>query len=168
MLDRPTNIPTNRESHVMKRILTCLAALLISLPAMADPSDTAEAAVRDAVKAFNAAYAENRVDDYFGYYADDASLYFYGARQTVAGYHEEWGTMIADGGGVDRNELSDLQVRVLPGGQAAVASYFIDYRMHGPDGAVTSAKAFETDVWQKIDGAWKLVSLHYSENPSSD
>ncbi|MGD8359293.1 MAG: hypothetical protein PVG42_14660, partial [Lysobacterales bacterium] len=65
----------------MKRILTCLAALLISLPAMADPSDTAEAAVRDAVKAFNAAYAENRVDDYFGYYADDASLYFYGARQ---------------------------------------------------------------------------------------
>jgi hypothetical protein len=40
--------------------------------------------------------------------------------------------------------------------------------MHGPDGAVTSTKAFETDVWQKIDGAWKVVGLHYSEIPSSD
>ena len=152
----------------MKRLLTWFAVLLMSIPAMADSSGAPEAAVVDAVKAFNKAYAENRVEDYFGFYAEDASLYFYGARQTVAGYHEEWGAMIAAGGGVDRNELSDIQVRILPGGEAAVASYFIEYGMHGPDGAVTSAKAFETDVWQEIDGTWKLVGLHYSEIPSSD
>ena len=26
-----------------------------------------------------------------------------------------------------------------------------------------AVKAFETDVWQKIDGAWKVASLHYTE-----
>jgi hypothetical protein len=37
-----------------------------------------------------------------------------------------------------------------------------------PDGSIRSARAFETDVWQKIDGQWKIVSLHYSEVPSDD
>ena len=26
-----------------------------------------------------------------------------------------------------------------------------------------ATRAFETDVWQKIDGKWKLISLHYSD-----
>ena len=51
----------------------------------------------------------------------------------------------------------------MPGGDVAVASYFIDYRLRTPDGEVTELKAFESDVWQKIDGAWKVVSLHYTE-----
>jgi ketosteroid isomerase-like protein len=152
----------------MKSLMTCVVALLVSIPVMAKSIDAPEEPVREAVIAFNKAYADNRVEDYFGYYADDASLYFYGARQTVAGYRDDWGSMIAAGGGVDRNDLSDIQVRMLPGGEAAVASYFIDYRMHGADGSETSTRAFETDVWQKINGEWKLVGLHYSEIPSSD
>ena len=24
-------------------------------------------------------------------------------------------------------------------------------------------EAFETDVWQKVHGEWKIISLHYSE-----
>ena len=59
--------------------------------------------------------------------------------------------------------MSDLQVQVLPGGEAAVATYFVDNEPVSPDGSVAAARAFETDVWQKIDGEWKIVSLHYTE-----
>lgn len=150
-------------ANSMTKIMTCVAAVLISFSAVADQHSAVEAEVRAAVKAFNGTYASNDVDGYFSHYADDAMLYFYGARQMVSAYHEEWAAMVDAGGAVEKNELSDIQVRVLPGGNAAVASYFIDYRLRTPDGKVSGAKAFETDVWQKIDGAWKVVSLHYTE-----
>ena len=67
------------------------------------------------------------------------------------------------GGGVEKNDLSDLRLQVLGDGDVVVATYFVDNRSRSPDGDVSSAKAFETDVWQKIDGAWKIVSLHYSD-----
>ncbi len=147
----------------MNNILTCLVAALISFSAMADQHSSADAAVRDSVKAFNGAYASNKVEDYFSHYTDDATLYWFGARQKVSAYHEEWTELLDTGGAVEKNELSDIQVRVMPGGNVAVASYFIDYRLREPNGEVFATKAFETDVWQKIDGAWKVVSLHYTE-----
>jgi len=147
----------------MKTIVTCLIALLISLPATAKELTSTEAAVINAVKEFNAAYGDNRVETYFSNYADDASLFFDGMRQTVSGYHTMWSKLINGGAAVEKNDLSDIQVRVLPGGDAAVATYFIDYRLRGADGSVSAAKAFETDVWQMIDGKWKIVALHYSE-----
>jgi len=147
----------------MNKILTCLVAALISFSAMADQHSSADAAVRNTVKAFNGAYAVNNVEDYFNHYTDDATLYWDGARQRVSVYHKEWTELVDGGGAVEKNELSDIQVRVMPGGDVAVASYFIDYRLRAPDGEITELKAFETDVWQKIDGAWKVVSLHYTE-----
>ena len=147
----------------MKKMLIFLAATLIAFPAYAQQSGSAASEVRAAVEAFNGAYGGNRVDEYFGFYADNAALYFYGERQSVSAYHEEWAETIAAGGRVEMNQLSDIQLKVLPGGEAVVASYFIDYRMRAPDGSISTAKAFESDVWQKIDGDSKIVSLHYSE-----
>ena len=147
----------------MKHMLICIFATLFSVSAIAEQRVSADAEVRDAVRAFNGAYANNSVENYFSYYANDAMLYFYGSRQSVQAYHEEWTKMIVAGGGVEKNELSDVQVRVMPCGEVAVASYFTDYRLRTPDGNVSAAKGFESDVWQKIDGEWKVVSLHYSE-----
>ena len=73
--------------------------------------------------------------------------------------------MVGAGGAVEKNELSDIQVKVMPGGDVATASYFIEYRLRSPDREVSETKAFESDVWQKIDGAWKVVSLHYTAIP---
>jgi ketosteroid isomerase-like protein len=70
--------------------------------------------------------------------------------------------MIAAGGGVEKNDMSDLRVQILASGDVAVTTYFVDNRTRSADGEVESIRAFETDVWQKIDGAWKVVSLHYS------
>lgn len=147
----------------MNKILIFISAALLSFSAVADQHSAVEAEVREAVKAFNGAYAGNDVEGYFSHYADDAMVYFLGARQKVSAYHEEWAAMIDAGGAVEKNELSDIQVRVLPGGDAAIASYFIDYRLRTPDGEIAGSKAFESDVWQKIDGNWKIVALHYTE-----
>jgi ketosteroid isomerase-like protein len=149
----------------MKEILVCLVTTLIAFPAMAQQHSPAEVEVRTAIKAFNDAYASNEVDAYFNHYAADAMVYFYGARQDLLAYREEWAEMVEAGGSVEKNELSDLQVQVMPSGDVAVASYFVDYRLREPDGNVSVAKAFESEVWQKIGDDWQIVNLHYSEIP---
>jgi hypothetical protein len=55
-------------------------------------------------------------------------------------------------------------VQLLPGGGVAIVTSFIDNRTRYPDG-ISEERAFETDVWQKVDGAWKIISLHYSAVP---
>ena len=152
----------------MKKILTCLVASLIPFLAMAGHHGPVEADVTGMVKAFNKAYADNEVDSYFSYYADDAVVYFYGARQDLAAYHDEWAALVDAGGAVEKNELSDIRIQVMPGGEVAVATYFVDYRLREPDGNVSTSKAFESEVWQKIDGEWKIVNLHYSEIPAEE
>ena len=144
----------------MKKLLTCLLVLL--LPIASGAQQPAEAEVREAVKAWNGAYASNESETYFGYYVADATLYFYSMRQDLAAYHDEWTEMIKAGGGVEVYDLSDVQVRMLPG-NAAIANYFVDYRIRNADGSVSEGRAFETDIWQKIEGAWRVVGLHYSE-----
>ena len=147
----------------MNRIVIFLAAALMSVTAQADHHLMVENEVRDAVVAFNAAYADDRVDDYFERYAEDATVYFYGARQDLSAYYQEWLEMVDAGGSVEKNDISDLRIQVMPSGDVAVATYFVDYRSRAPDGQITAAKAFETEVWRKIEGKWKIVSLHYSE-----
>lgn len=147
----------------MKKLLAGVLAILLPLVAMSDDGKDIKAEVTSAVEAFNTAYATNDVETYFSNYTDDAMLFFYGARQPVSAYHEEWSAMINAGGGVEKNAISDVQVRILKGGNAAVASYFVDNVSRSADGETTSAKAFESDVWEKIDGKWKIVNLHYTE-----
>ena len=95
---------------------------------------------------------------------DRATVYFGGAgREDVAAYHKMWTGLMKAGGGVELNEMSDLQVQVMPGGNVAIATCFIDNRTRSPDGKTATTRAFETDVWQKIDGKWMIISMHYSE-----
>lgn len=143
-------------------VFTAMAAM----PALAEERDTA-ADVRATVEAFNAAYEENDVERYFDFYAPDAVVYFYGARQDVAAYEAEWTAMVAAGGAVTKNELSDVTVQVMPGGDAAVVTYFVDYEMRSADGETSASRAYESDVWQKIAGRWRIVNLHYSELPQA-
>jgi ketosteroid isomerase-like protein len=79
-----------------------------------------------------------------------------------------WTGLMAAGGGVELNTMSDLRVQILPGGAAAISTSFIDNRTRSPDGTTSTSKAFETDVWQKIDGKWKIISLHYTVIPADE
>ena len=152
----------------MKKILGGFAIALISLSAMAEHHGAENEDLHAAIKAFDHAYATNDVETYFSFYADDATVYFYGARQDVAAYHELWTALMEAGGGVELNEMSDLKVQVMPCGDVAIATSFVDNRTCDPDGTKSTVKAFETDVWQKIDGDWKIISLHYSEIPPEE
>ena len=147
----------------MGKFLSGLVIATMSFAAMADHHETDNAELHAAIRAFDHAYATNDVETYFSFYADDATVYFSGARQDVDAYYEEWTALMEAGGGVEKNEMSDLQVQVMPSGEVAIATSFIDNRTRYPDGTTVTIRAFETDVWQKIDGAWKIVSLHYSE-----
>ena len=121
-----------------------------------------------AIMAFDHAYATNDTDTYFDYYAETATVFFSGDRQDLADYAESWPKLIEAGGGVEKNEMSDLKVQVLPGGDVAVSTAFIDNITRSPDGSKDAIRAFETDVWQKIDGEWKVISLHYTELPAEE
>lgn len=50
----------------------------------------------------------------------------------------------------------------------ATNTSFIDYRLRTPDGETSASKAFESEVWRKIDGDWKIINLHYSEIPEQE
>ena len=113
----------------MNRILSCFAIVLMSFTAMAQEDTADNADLHAAIKAFDHAYATNDVEGYFSFYADDATVYFGGdARVDVAEYHEMWTGLMAAGGGVELNTMSDLRVQILPGGAAAVSTSFIDNR----------------------------------------
>ena len=163
MLVERTINKIKKRIEIMRKILSCLVSLFMSFSAMADHHDADNPELHAAIKAIDQAYANNDVETYFSYYADDATVYFGNARVDVAAYHKMWIELMAAGGGVELNEMSDLQVQVMPSGDVAIATSFIDNRTRSPDGTTSTSKAFETDVWQKVDGKWKIISLHYSD-----
>jgi len=146
----------------MKKFLIGVLWALLPFSVLADHHESTAKEVRAKVEEFNTAYATNDADTYFGFYTADAELYFYGERQPVAAYSESWRAAIAAGGGAAKNDMSDVRIQVLSP-DVAVATYFVDNESKSPDGEITEARAFETDVWQKIDGVWRIVSLHYTE-----
>ena len=152
----------------MKKILSGIVIALLSFSAMADHHAKENADLHAAIKAFDDAYSNNDVETYFGFYAEGSTGVGFGSIQVIAAYHEEWTALMAAGGGVEMNEMSDLQVQVMPSGDVAIATSFIDNRTRSPDGSKDTSRAFETDVWQKIDGNWQIISLHYSVIPPAE
>jgi len=148
----------------VKGLIVCLVVLLVPILTHAGDASSIESGVRAAAADFNDAYATNDVERYFSYYADDAVVYFFGKRQDLKEYARTGSEYMEAGGGVEKNELSGKIFQVLPGGKAAVASYFVHNISRSPEGERSDVRAYETEVWQKIDGAWKIVNLHYTEH----
>ena len=136
--------------------------MLAALAAVAAQHASVEAEIQAAIDEFNESYATKDARTYFDYYADGATVFFSGERQDLAAYEKDWYELIKSGGGVLKNELSDIIIQVMPGGTVAISTYFVDNQSRF-DGETVNIRAFETDVWNKIDGEWKVVSLHYTE-----
>ncbi len=120
--------------------------------------------IRELTVAFNEAYERNELDKYFSYYADDLTQFFETGRVTLEQYRTDWYALIEAGGGVESTELSDLQVQVGPDGRTAVATYVATVVTRSPEGKRTKEQAWETDIWFKRDGQWKIVHLHYNSH----
>ncbi len=151
----------------MRTILSIIVIALMPFSAMAGDHEAENADLHKAIEAFDEAYSTNNVEAYFGFYADDATVFFYGTRQDMDAYHVEWVALMEAGGGVEKNDMSDVIVQVMPSGDVAIVTSFIENRTRADDGSKSSERAFETDVWQQIDGEWKIISLHYSVVPPS-
>ena len=150
------------------KILMCALVSMVPFAALGDSYEGVEKAIRAMEQTFNGSYAENDLDTYFGIYTKDATLIFFGARQSVADYEEEWRAGIAAGDRIERNDISDMRIQMLPGGEGAIATYFLETVMQSSGGEEIIWKAYETDVWQKIDDTWKVISVHYSEIPPAE
>lgn len=139
-------------------ILLCCGA---STGAIAGP----RADIRRLETDFNAAYAANDLDKYFGFYADDAVFWFPEGRTDVPKYRKEWGEFLQSGGAIQAATLSDVHIHFSPGGDAAVASYVLHLTTRESNKTVHTEDHQETDVWFKTAGGWKITHVHYSDVP---
>lgn len=144
-----------------------LALLLAAAPAAAPDLQKAEAEVREAEKRFNAAYLANDMAAYWPFYDPALTQWFPDGRVDLKTYQAQWTKLLADGGRVLENELSDMVVQVGPSGDTAVASYAVRVVTRQPDGTLTRERVHETDVWFKRGGVWRVVHLHYSPKPEA-
>jgi ketosteroid isomerase-like protein len=149
----------------MQFLLMSLLAALLPFSVQSDNDATVKQEIRDSVIKCNGTYAENDLDGYFSFYAEDATLIWGRSRTSVADYSKSWHELIGGGGGVEKNDITDIQVRVIPGGDVAISTYHLEVNTRSVDGEVSKVTAIETDVWQKRDGAWKIVSVHYTSRP---
>ena len=144
-------------------LLTC--ALLLAGASAAVRADT-RADIDRLEKDFNAAYAANDLDKYFGYYADDAVLWFPEGRTDVPSYKKMWTAYIKAGAQLKSAELSDYHVKLSPQGDAATASYVLRVKTLEANKKMTDETFQETDVWFKAAGGWKVAHVHYSNTPA--
>ncbi len=134
--------------------------LLLAAPGAAQQSTVNE--IEKLEVDFNGAYERNELDAYFSYFADDVTMWFESGRVNLADYKKDWYALIKAGGGVEKNALSDVRVQVSPTGETAIATYRLDVLTRQADGKKTKEQAYETDVWFKRDGKWKLAHAHYN------
>lgn len=128
--------------------------------AAAGPSVAAEIGRLEAEA--NAAYAANDLPKYFSYYADDLRALLPEGATTLPEYKKSWTDFIRSGGAILSFTYSDLQIQVSPGADAAVATYIARVRTKNPGKDPTDERYFETDVFFKRGGHWKIVEVHYS------
>ena len=151
----------------MKTAWLCSCVLLAAfLPAFSRADSKAE--IDQLEKDFNAAYAANDLDKYFGYYADDAILWFPEGRTDVPAYHKMWTAYITGGARLQSCTLSDYHSKFSPKGDAAIASYLLRVKTLEADKKVTDELFQETDVWFKTATGWKIAQVHYSPAPHAD
>ena len=154
--------------RVMKSTALYSCALLLtglSTLASAGPSGGAKADIRQLETDFNAAYFANDLDKYFGFYSDDAILWFPEGRSDIPAYKKEWTEFIKSRGQIQSGALSDLHIRFSPQGDAAIASYLLHLKTQQADKKVLDEVYQESDVWFKVAGGWKIAHVHYSPSP---
>jgi ketosteroid isomerase-like protein len=147
----------------LSTLFSC-ALLLCGLPILANADPKAD--IRQLETEFNAAYAANDLHKYFGYYSDDAVLWFPEGRTDIPSYQKEWTEFVKSGGGIKDAKLSDLQVRLSPQGDAAIASYLLHVKTQQVDKKVLDEVYQETDVWFKAAAGWKIAHVHYAQPPA--
>jgi ketosteroid isomerase-like protein len=150
-------------TSTLRTLPYCLAltwALVPNAHAATD-SGAVQREITQLEQVWNDAYGANDLPKYFSYYAANPLLVFYNKRTTLTDYRKEWAEATRTEP-LEAARISDLEIEVGPLGATAVASYQLEVRTHHADGKTTVEHAFETDVWFKRKGAWRVQAVHYS------
>ncbi|WP_328444632.1 nuclear transport factor 2 family protein [Streptomyces sp. NBC_00386] len=127
-------------------------------------STTTVQEVRAAADALVAAFAEGRLDDYFGAFAPDATFVFHttpGRLGSTAEYRALWQRWVEQDGFRVLGCTSSAQL-VQPFGDTAVFSHDVETRVANNAGEETVHER-ETIVFARsADGAWLAVHEHLS------
>lgn len=120
--------------------------------------------VRAAADALVAAFAEGRLDDYFGAFAPDATFVFHTTAQrlgSTAEYRALWQQWVAEDGFRILGCTSSAQL-IQPFGDTAVFSHDVETRISTHAGEETVQER-ETIVFARAeDGRWVAVHEHLS------
>jgi ketosteroid isomerase-like protein len=162
MLVELGTIKINKRVSSMRKIFSFIVIVLFSFSAMAEHHNSMKAEVSEAAEAFYTTYATNDLEAYYAFYTDDALLFYDDARQNVSDYKEGWTASVEAGVRAEKYEISDMHIQLMPSGDVAVVTGFVDDWTLSANGQMDKTRAFETDIWQKIDGEWKVVGVHYS------
>jgi ketosteroid isomerase-like protein len=122
----------------------------------------AEREVRSVIAAYNADYARNDLDAYFGAFAPDLTQWFPPGRVDLPSYRASWSKYIGAGNTVQAAEVRDLRVQVGPSADSAVATYLLRVTTRSAKGEVSIEDNQETDVLFKRGGVWSIVHVNYA------
>ncbi|MET9901077.1 nuclear transport factor 2 family protein [Streptomyces sp. NPDC006446] len=127
-------------------------------------STTTVQEVRAAADALVAAFAESRLDDYFGAFAPDATFVFHTTPQrlgSTAEYRALWQRWVEQDGFRVLGCVSSAQL-IQPFGDTAVFSHDVETRVATHAGEETVLER-ETIVFARFeDGTWNAVHEHLS------
>jgi len=124
--------------------------------------------IRDLHRKRGEVWLERQPERYLDFYWDDAVLFIFDHRMTIADMRGWLVPLIAVGGGPLTLELPEADdIIVSESGDAATTNFRWKTRSRNAEGIVFDRINFETDIWYRRNGVWKVICLHLT-NLASD
>ena len=115
-------------------------------------------------------YRAGDISAYLAHYAPDISANFSGSVMS-SDEARKFITSLFEGGGKTLDfQIGDPQMQFSESGDAAIVRYPWRERFLYSDGHQTDTEYYETDVWYRRNGEWKIAHVHQStvkEHPIS-
>ena len=109
------------------------------------------------------AYGRGDVEGYLSYYADDASMFIFAKESKLEEMAREVRSLFERGGRVVTLDIpAEPEVLLNEAGDAAVVAFAWRETFKNPDGTITNSRFYETDIWFRRRGQWKIVKFHFT------
>lgn len=120
------------------------------------------AELRDIMRQLPNLYRAGDLEGYMHFYAPDITANYSGLFTDFAGACKFMRSLFAGGGKTLKFEMGDPKFQFSESTDAAVVSY--PWREHFlfNDGHQTDVEYYETDVWLRRNGEWKIANVHQS------
>jgi ketosteroid isomerase-like protein len=108
-----------------------------------------------------AAWVRREIAAYISYYWEDAHIFAVDTSVSVPELRRSFASIVSEGGGPLSIDLPrDIDLMISQSGDAVTTSYQwrSSYRMS--DGVDYDRLSYETNVWYRREGVWKIARMH--------